>query len=436
MIAEILSTGDEIRSGAVVDSNSAYIAQRLEETGVSVRRHSCVGDDFGLMTRVMTEIGNRADIAVVTGGLGPTLDDITSASAARAGGVELVLHEQALASIEKYFKTRNHPMSASNRKQAMLPRGAECLYNPIGTAPGFQVNIGRCHFFCLPGVPHEMRRMLSDEVLPRVQQIKGDSHISYLVKTVSIFGLTESVTGERLSMLEDKFPEIKLGLRATFPIIHVKLYASGEDRDRICAMLETAATWVRDEVGDKAFSTDGSSMESVVGNLLRDKKATLAVAESCTGGLLSNWLTNVPGSSDYFLFSGVTYSNDAKIRVLSVSPETIERYGAVHEQTAKEMAEGARRTVGATYGISTTGIAGPDGGTDEKPVGTVCIGLSGPDSTRASRYTLNYGDRLRNKTMFAMVALNLLRRELLKDNTHYPKNPVLNQSIASRTNCS
>jgi nicotinamide-nucleotide amidase len=366
------------------------------------------------MARVMAEIGNRADVAVVTGGLGPTQDDITAASAAKAGGVELAEDKNALDSIEGFFKARNHPMSVSNRKQAMLPKGAVCLYNPIGTAPGFQVDIGRCHFFCLPGVPHEMRRMLSDEVIPRVQQIKGDSHISYLVKTVSIFGLTESVTGERLSILEDKFPEIKLGLRATFPIIHVKMYASSEDRRHICDTLEAAASWVMAEVGDKAFAVDGSPMETVVGNLLRDKKATLAVAESCTGGLLSNWLTDVPGSSDYFLFSGVTYSNEAKAKVLSVSPETIERYGAVHEQTAKEMADGARRIVGATYGISTTGIAGPYGGTDEKPVGTVCIGLSGPDSTRASRYTLNYGDRLRNKTMFAMVALNLLRRELLK----------------------
>jgi len=414
MIAEILATGDEIRSGAVIDSNSGYIAQRLEEIGISVVRHSCVGDDIDLIISILTEIGNRADIAVVTGGLGPTADDLTAASAARAAGTKLVLDKTALSSLENFFKSRNHPMSASNRKQAMLPEGSTCLYNPVGTAPGFQLKIGQCHFFFLPGVPNEMRRMLSDEVFPRVQKLQGDSKSIYMTKTLSIFGLTESVTGEKLSELEVLFPEIKLGLRAVFPVIHVKLYASGEDQTHLHHLLEKAASWVLGEVGQKVFSVDGGSMEAEVGDLLRRKKATLAAAESCTGGLISHWLTNVPGSSDYLLFSGVTYSNDAKIKILAVSPETIEQHGAVHEETAKEMAEGARKRMGATYGISTSGIAGPDGGTDEKPVGTVCIGLSTHDSSSAFRYTLNYGERFRNKTMFAMVALNLLRRELLK----------------------
>ncbi len=413
MIAEVLATGEEIRSGAIVDSNSSFIAQRIEEIGVEVVRHSCVGDNMDHLCRLLQEVGTRADMAIVTGGLGPTTDDLTAASAARAAGVKLVLDRKALEAIEILFKSRNRPMSDSNKKQALLPDGSTCLQNPIGTAPGFQLKIGRCHFFFLPGVPHEMRRMLSEEVIPRIRVLLGNTKKVFGSTTISVFGLTESVTGERVSPVEKRFPGIKLGLRSTFPVIQIKLYGSDENQRRLDRQLEEASAWVIGEVGDKVFSKDGRAMEVVVGNLLRKKKATLAVAESCTGGLISHMLTNVPGSSDYLLFSGVTYSNDAKIKILSVLPETIARYGAVHEETTKEMAEGARRSVEATYGISTSGIAGPEGGTEEKPVGTVCIGISAPDSSYAFRYTLNYGDRYRNKTMFAMVALNLLRRELL-----------------------
>jgi nicotinamide-nucleotide amidase len=412
MIAEILITGQEILTGSVLDSNSAHIAQALEEAGLEVVRHSCVGDDEEMLVAAMQEIGRRADIAVVTGGLGPTADDITAAAAAKAAGVELNLNKKALKSIEDLFKSRGRSMSPSNKKQAMLPKGSECLYNPVGTAPGFHLKIGRCSFYFVPGVPAEMRRMLADTVIPRIEQKRGTPKIQKMIKTVSTFGMPESEVGERLAGFGEKFPDTRLGIRAKFPEIHINIYGRSNDAKRLDQLMERASGWVLNKIGRRVFSVEGQSMEALIGDLMIREKATLAVAESCTGGLISHWLTNVPGSSDYFLFSGVTYSNDAKIKILGVSPETIERCGAVHTETVKEMAAGARRVAGATYGLATSGIAGPDGGTDDKPVGTVCIGLATADSIEEYRFHFPYGDRLMKKKIFALAALDVLRRKL------------------------
>ena len=412
MIIEILATGDEIRTGAAIDSNSAHIAQVLEQAGLEAIRHTCVGDDMDLMVSIIKEIGTRADVAVVTGGLGPTSDDITAEAAAKAKGVERVLNRSALGVVENFFKTRNRTMSPSNQKQAMLPEGAEFLNNPIGSAPGFLLKIDRCWFFFVPGVPFEMRRMLSDEVLPRIDKLYGRTDELSLVKTISTFGLTESETGEFLDGLSAEFPEITPGFRSKFPEIQVKLYIRGKDDKVLREILEKASQWVLGKLKENVFSMNGRSMEAVVGRLLAEKQATLAVAESCTGGLISHMLTNVPGSSAYFHFSGVTYSNKAKKKVLGVSNEVLQRYGAVHQETVKSMAQGVRRVGGTTYGLATSGIAGPDGGTDEKPVGTLCIGLATPHDVKGFRFFFPFNTRLMNKKIFAMKALDLLRREL------------------------
>lgn len=413
MKAEILATGDEIRSGTLVDSNSAHISQKLEETGISVVRHSCVGDNSDILTAILKEIGSRTDICVVTGGLGPTSDDLTSESAAKAAGVELVINKNALSSVEVFFKARKRLYSPSNKKQAMLPKGSECLFNPVGSAPGFSLKIDKCFFFFLPGVPPEMRRMLSDKVLPRIEKLTRKTKAYCQNRTISTFGLTEAAVNEKLSGFPDFFKELKLGLRANFPVIQVKLYGIGEDVNSLNELLDKASGWISQNIGKRIVSVNGSSMERVAGDLLIGKKATIGVAESCTGGLISHLFTNVPGSSDFFLFSGVTYSNKSKIKVLGVSPSTLEKYGAVHEETAKEMAKGAQRISEATYGLSTTGIAGPDGGTESKPVGTVCIGLATPDTVFAHRFHFSSFNRLMNKKIFAITALDLLRRELL-----------------------
>lgn len=419
MIAEILSTGDEIRSGALVDSNTAYIAEKLEEIGVEVVRHNSTGDNLQVMTDVLLEISGRADVAIVTGGLGPTTDDITAEAAAKAAGVKLVLNESALGDIRAMFEKFKRPMSPSNEKQAMLPEGSVCLRNPVGTAPGFSLKIGRCVFFFTPGVPFEMKKMLADQVLPAVGKLVGGRSYS-IVKNISTFGLGESIVGEKVASITNEYKDIQLGLRATFPEIHVKLYIRGEEEKRLQDILAQATERIRDKLGQNVLSTEGYPMEKVVGDLLRAKGATLAIAESCTGGLAASLITDVAGSSDYFLFSGVTYSNDSKIRVLGVRPETIQTYGAVSEETVREMAEGARRISGATYGLATSGIAGPDRGTADKPVGTVCIGLATLKTTITKKWAspygkLNhsYGSRQMNKRWFAMMALEMLRRELI-----------------------
>lgn len=413
VIAEILSTGEEIRTGALTDTNAGYIAERLRLSGIHVARIQALGDDKDLLVKVFREIGDRADIALVTGGLGPTMDDLSTEAAAAAASVGLKLDNGALRSIEAFFASRQRVMPPSNRKQASVPEGAEILPNPVGTAPGFSFVIGRCRFYFMPGVPHEMRRMLADQVIPRIEKTLPAERPVMRMKTLSCFGLAESETGERVAALADHVPGVQVGLRAKFPEIQVKLYTSGTDGAVVDGILAQGADWVRSVLGDHLFSEDESEMAAVVGALLKKKAATLALAESCTGGLIASRVTDVAGSSDFFLMSAVTYANDAKIGVLGVSPETLERHGAVSIETASEMAAGARRVAGATYGLSTSGIAGPDGGSAEKPVGTVCIGLATPDGVRGYRFVFRFGKRSMNKTMFAMKALDLLRRELM-----------------------
>ncbi len=413
MIAEILAIGDEIRSGALVDSNSAYIAQKLEETGIEVTRHSSIGDDPAEIVTILKEISQRSDIAVVTGGLGPNDDDLTAAAAARSADVDMDFDIRGLASVENFLKACKRPLTDSNKKQALLPVGAQCLNNPVGTAPGFHLRIERCDFFFLPGVPFEIRRMLADQVIVRIKELQGPDAGIRWIKTLSTFGLTESATGEYLDGFDQRFPQIKLGFRAIFPEIQVKFYAHGIDEEGLRAELEEAARWVYRKLGDKVFSGTGESMEKVVGNLLRQKNARMAVAESCTGGLIADLLTNVPGSSDYFVFSAVTYSNQLKMKILDVTARTLEQYGAVSEQTAKEMARGVQQISCATYGLSVSGIAGPGGATDDKPVGTVCMGLADAESVHGYRFNFTFGNRWMNKHVFATTALDLLRRKLL-----------------------
>jgi nicotinamide-nucleotide amidase len=414
MFAEILSTGEEVLNGVIVDSNAAYIAQLLDEMGVRVQRHNTVGDDLDSLVSVIREIGARADIALVTGGLGPTTDDLSAEAAARATGVPLLLDQAALDQLLAYFEKRSLQMNEANRKQAYLPSGADCLDNPVGTAPGFAMTIGRCRFFFMPGVPFEMRKMLADLVLPEIRTRFGELPPCNITQVIFTFGLPESTVSNRLEGFDKMFPDVQLGFQVKYPGIFVKLYKRGEKEDTCREMVTRALSWVCERLGRSVVSIEGEGMEIVVGRLLSAQKATLAVAESCTGGLIANWLTDVPGSSGYFLLSAVTYANGAKIDVLGVSADTIATHGAVHEQTVREMADGVRRISGATYGIATSGIAGPDGGTPEKPVGTVCIGLSGPDGTEAHRFQFTYGGRrLMYKQIFAMKALDVLRRKLL-----------------------
>jgi nicotinamide-nucleotide amidase len=418
MKGEILSTGDEVCSGAINDTNAAHIAAGLINIGVNVTRHDCVGDDMNDLVAVLSEIGERSDIAVITGGLGPTVDDLSAEAAARAAGVACALDEPALKYIESFFSKFSRKMAPSDAKQAMLPKGATPIFNPAGTAPGFIMTIGRCRCYFLPGVPREMEHMLAASVIPDIAAFQGNSGTVTLQKQLSLFGLPEAKVNDRLAGFPEHFPSVKLGMLARFPVITVKLTALCPAEGGIQPALEDemnrAGEWAAAKLGDFVFDMDGRSMEAVVGELLVRHSATIAVAESCTGGLIAHLFTNVAGSSDYFLFSGVTYANQAKMDVLGVAKETLDTFGAVSEKTVTEMAAGVRRISGATYGLATSGIAGPAGGTPEKPVGTVWVGIASEKGTQAFRFYSPFNDRLLNKQIFAMWALDALRRILIK----------------------
>lgn len=413
MIGEILSTGDEICMGAIVDSNSAHIAIKIQEAGVTVTRHNCVGDDMDALVSVLKEIGSRADILIVTGGLGPTSDDLTAEAAAMASKSELVLNQDCVNYIEQFFAQFSWKMSRSDYKQALLPEPADPIFNLVGTAPGFILNIGKCRCYFLPGVPKEMEKMMTESVLPDILKVQGQETSVFGIKQLSVFGLPEATVNDRLDGFEKIFPHVKLGMLARFPTITVKVTAIGNDQAVIDNELKVAGKWVYEKLKGNVFSSDGNSMEVEIGELLKKNKATIAIAESCTGGLVSHLLTNVAGSSDYFLFSGVTYSNQSKSRVLGVSKDTIKTYGAVSEETVKSMAEGVRKTSNATIGLATSGIAGPSGGTEEKPVGTVCIGISTENEVIAHTFHSPFKERLSNKEIFAICALDYLRKQIL-----------------------
>lgn len=257
-----------------------------------------------------------------------------------------------------------------------------------------------------------MKRMLKDEVKPKIKKLLGDQASFHASRTICCFGLPESLVGEKVEAITKHFPKLKLGLRAKFPEIQVKLYGKTDSEEKLERQFDLAANWVKSQLGSHIFSEDGQSMEAVVGQLLRLKGATIAVAESCTGGLIAHRLTNVAGSSDYFLLSAVTYANEAKSEVLSVDPELINTFGAVSKETAAAMAQGVRNLAKSTYGLAVSGIAGPGGGTPAKPVGTLCIAVSGPDGTQAYKHQFNFGRRQMLKSIFAMAALNSIREKL------------------------
>ncbi|MEX1302225.1 MAG: CinA family nicotinamide mononucleotide deamidase-related protein [Desulfotignum sp.] len=413
MTAEILSTGDEVLLGDLVDTNSAFLCDRLKQMGIRVSQITVKGDDVAAVCATVEAISLRATLCLVSGGLGPTQDDITAMACAKAMGESLVLNSTALASMKTYFDRRGFELTPDNEKQAWLPASATVLENTHGTAPGFAFQLNQCWFFCMPGVPSEMKQMMETCVVPQIQTIQG-TRTRLFIKRFTVFGLHESKVGVLLASFNDQFPEIRLGFRASFPTIEVKLVCdAGKDEKATQSVLERAGLWVGQQLGSKVVSDTGLSLQAEVGKLLAQQGQTLAVAESCTGGLISHLITQVPGSSQYFLLSAVTYANSAKIDVLGVKTDTLETFGAVHETTALEMAAGAKRVAGSDWSVSTTGVAGPGGGPTSKKVGTVCIGVAGPGGVAVSRkFEFRFDDRDKNKKIFAAMALELLRRYL------------------------
>jgi len=411
MGTEIITVGTELLLGQIIDTNASWIAQRLAEAGIDLYYKTTVGDNAGRIEAALRQALSRADVLITTGGLGPTEDDLTRDVVAAVLGRPLHLDSDVLARIEQRFAHRKIPMSENNRKQAMVPEGAEVLHNPNGTAPGlFLREGGRC-VACMPGVPAEMKPMLTGQVIPQIREVFG-IRSRIVSRVLKMCGISESKVDQAIG---DYFREMRnptIGILAHAGEIHVRLTCKGEDPAEITRMLDALEGKVRQRLGALVFGRDEEKIEALVGQLLRARGATLAVAESCTGGLIASRLTDVAGSSDYFERGMVTYSTAAKQHLLGVPRELIGNSGVVSLDVVRVMADGVRRRSGTTFGLATTGIAGPSGGTSERPVGLVCVALAweGGDIAREYRF---HGGRELIKYRAAQMALEMLRRHLL-----------------------
>lgn len=415
MKAVILAIGDEIVAGITLDTNSSFLAERLRAVGVEPVGFLAAADDEPAIVRAFGRALEDADVVISTGGLGPTADDLTTASVARLAGRPLELHEASLRAIEERFRALGREMPPNNRRQAMLPGGSIVVPNPNGTAPGFICPVERGgrvrHVVVLPGVPREAHAMVEATLVPWLESIAGGER--FLSRVYSTFGLAESRLDELLAGVVEP-AEARLAFRAAFPRIQARLTLRGPADADLEARLDALDRRVRERLGNHLYATGDEGMEETVGRLLRERRLTLGVAESCTGGLIAHRLTDVEGSSAYVQLGVVAYSNDAKQALLGVRQETLEAYGAVSLRTAEEMAAGIRRQASADLGLATTGVAGPGGGTPDKPVGTVCIGLAWEGGVWSHRYQLGERSREWVKGMAAQVALDRLRRWLLE----------------------
>jgi nicotinamide-nucleotide amidase len=407
LAVEILATGDELLTGQVVDTNSAWLMDRLWDLGLMVRRKTLVGDDRQDLADALRETTARADVVVVSGGLGPTEDDLTTEVVAAAMGVPLEVHEPSLETIRELFRKFGRIMTPNNEKQARFPRGATVIPNPLGTAPGFLVPLGRAEVVCLPGVPVEFRGLCQEVVLPRIAARLGEVPASRLVK---LFGVPESHADDRMRPVMDDPANhgVRFGYRAHWPEIHVKWSVPGPEAD---ARADRILERVRDIFGEAIWGEGKVEMPELVVTRLLARRERVALAESCTGGLLAEILTGVPGASNVFDLGVVAYADSMKTALLGVPTEILVAHGAVSEPVVRALAEGARRAGRAAWGLGVTGIAGPTGGSPEKPVGTVHLALAGPAGTRTLLRQYR-GDRERIRRLAAFEALNLLRLAL------------------------
>ena len=408
--AEIVTIGTEMLLGDLVDTNTAWLSARLANLGVGVYRHTTVGDNRDRIVGALMEAASRADLVVTTGGLGPTSDDLTNECLAQVTGRGMVEYPEARAHVDEMFRRFGRKPTANNYKQALFPEGTELIPNPLGTAPGALLEADGTLFATLPGVPPEMRGMFEETLEPLIRNRTDGSIVS---RTLWFAGIGESALAEKVQdFLDASDPTVaplagqgKVRLRIT-----TRAATQQEAEERIKPVEEEILA----RLGEYHFGEDDETLEGAVGRLLTKTGTTLALAESCTGGLLAKRLTDMPGSSAYFKEGLVTYSNESKERWLGVSHETLLEHGAVSELVAREMAEGVRKLAGTHYGLSVTGIAGPDGGTEEKPVGLVFVGLSDADDTFAEKLDLTAWARSREavRERSANRAFDLLRLRL------------------------
>jgi nicotinamide-nucleotide amidase len=406
-----LSIGDEVVFGEILDTNAPHMAARLYEVGLKVKRHLTVGDSEQDIIDAILALAPLSDVVIATGGLGPTVDDLTARAAAKASDRRLVLNETALEHLREFLARRGRNVTPSNEKQALIPAKAGLIPNPTGTACGFNFQLNGCLFFFLPGVPSEMVRMLDESVIPMIRERSSEERF-IRIKVLKVFGIPEAELDTLLKGVGGKGSPVTLAFQVSFPEIRVKLRAEGDDEAETVQALDMACRKVRDILVDRIFAEDEDTIDTVLANLFREKGVTLSLAESCTGGFVAKRITEIPGCSDYFLEGAVTYSNVAKVRMFGVSPQLLEEKGAVSSEVAMAMARGMRKMSGSDISLAITGIAGPDGGSDEKPVGTVFFALATRSGCQSKMYRFS-GTREQIRTIAAFMALNQLRRHLL-----------------------
>ena len=412
MLAEIITIGDEILIGQIVDTNSAWMAQQLNNAGIRVKQISSVSDDRQHILNALAEASERAEIIMITGGLGPTKDDITKKTLAEYFGVGFVESKDALENVYRIFEKYNRPMLEVNRQQAQVPENCEVILNKNGTAPGMWFNHKGKIYVSMPGVPFEMMYMIEEEVIPK---LKATFKLPVIIhKTILTAGEGESFLAEKIADIENDLPPyIKLAYLPKLGQVRLRLSADGDDAAFLKQKIDKFSARIVERVGNAVVAQEDISLEKALLDLMAEKRLTLSIAESCTGGYLSYLLTQHAGSSKVFLGGAVSYSNELKENLLGVKDETIIKYGAVSEETVIEMVKGALSNFKSDFAIAITGIAGPDGGTTEKPVGTVWIGVASAERSFIKKFTFG-SKRAQNIERSAITALSMLNT-LLKE---------------------
>lgn len=399
MKAEIITIGEEILLGQTIDTNSAYISQKLSQLGIDVTYKTSVGDDIKNISEALATALSRADLVITTGGLGPTNDDITKKAMVKVFKRNLVFHEEILKKVEESFRKRGMEMPKINQNQALLPQGSKAIPNQFGSAPGIFIQEKNKLFLALPGVPLEMKSMMENDVL---RILEKTPEVKVFQKKLRTTGIPESAIYERIEPIFKRRSEVKVAFLPSFLGVDIRLNSKSQEK------LGGMENNIKEVLGNSVYGENDITLEEIVGKLLKDKGKTISVAESCTGGLISKRFTNISGSSEYFERGVVSYSNQAKMELLKVPQDMIEKYGAVSEQVAILMAEGIRRISKTDYGLSATGIAGPTGGTPEKPVGLVWIGFAHENDSFAEKFLFGE-DRETNRQRATQAALNLVR---------------------------
>ncbi len=407
--AEIIAIGSELLTPNFVDTNSMYLTRLLNEIGIPVVMKTVVGDDESYLEQALRGSMERTSVVITIGGLGPTEDDVTKKVVARVLHRQLVLDDAILAALEKRFKARGAEMPKNNARQALVLTGSDVLENKNGTAPGVWIGADRNHVVLLPGPPSELKPMFEDACLPRLTKLAGNTALARRIYRTT--GLTESALDARIAPIYEGYKAIQTTVLAKPGQVDVRLTAHGKTADDAERAVQELAGKIEQELHDYIFTNTEQSLEEVVGMYLVMKQATIAVAESCTGGMLAQRLTAIDGSSRYFMSGIVTYSNQSKIDLAGIPPLLLEMQGAVSEEVARGLAESVRERIGTTLGVAITGIAGPSGGSEDKPVGTVHVAVAGPAETRHQRF-LFPGNRDRIRWQSTQAALNMTRKML------------------------